>query len=54
MGEQDHRLELVARTRLWRYLTGDDTTDLDWYLSRAEGRAAIDRSTAERENDGDA
>jgi hypothetical protein len=52
MGEQDHRLELMARTRLWRYLTGDDTTDLDWYLSRTEGRATVDRMAAERASDG--
>lgn len=42
MGEQDHRLEIINRTRLWRYLTADDTVDLDWYLSRVEAREGID------------
>jgi hypothetical protein len=41
MGEQDHRLELMARARLWRYLTGDDAYDLDWYRTRLERRAAL-------------
>ena len=42
MGEQDHRLELMARTRLWRYLTGDDAFDLDWYHTRLDGRASLE------------
>lgn len=41
MGEQDYRLELFARTRLWRYLTGSHDYDLDWYHTRVEGRAAL-------------
>lgn len=32
------RLETVQRTRLWRYLTGDDSFDADWYLTRTERR----------------
>jgi Phytanoyl-CoA dioxygenase (PhyH) len=36
-----HRLETVQRTRLWRYLTGDDAFDVDWYLTRTERRAAL-------------
>jgi len=40
-GEADHRLELAARAQLWRYLTGDDRFDVDWYLTRTEGRAAL-------------
>lgn len=44
MGEQDHRLELRNRARLWRYLTGDDDADLDWYLTRSAVRAGIDRA----------
>jgi len=36
------RLETVQRARLWRYVTGDPTFDADWYLTRTEGRAAID------------
>jgi hypothetical protein len=33
-----HRLETVQRSRLWRYLTGDDAFDVDWYLTRTERR----------------
>ncbi len=40
------RLETVQRSRLWRYLTGDPTFDADWYLTRTEGREAIDRGIA--------
>ena len=36
-----HRLETVQRARLWRYLTGDDGFDVDWYLTRIERRAAL-------------
>lgn len=36
-----HRLETVQRARLWRYLTGDDTFDVDWYLTRTERRAGL-------------
>jgi hypothetical protein len=36
------RLETVNRARLWRYLTGDETFDADWYLTRTEGRQRID------------
>ena len=43
MGEQDHRLELIARTELWRYLTGDEAFDLDWYRTRIDRRAALER-----------
>lgn len=39
------RLETVNRSRLWRYLTGDERFDADWYLSRTEGRTALDRLT---------
>jgi hypothetical protein len=31
----------VQRARLWRYLTGDETYDVDHYLTRLEGRAAL-------------
>ena len=41
MGEQDYRLELIARTRLWRYLTGSPEFDLDWYHTRVEDRAGL-------------
>ncbi len=36
-----HRLETVQRARLWRYLTGDDAYDVDWYLTRTERRAGL-------------
>jgi len=36
-----HRLETVQRARLWRYLTGDQQFDVDWYLTRTERRAAL-------------
>jgi hypothetical protein len=36
-----HRLETVQRARLWRYLTGDQRFDVDWYLTRTERRAAL-------------
>lgn len=44
MGEQDHRLELIARAELWRYLTGDDRFDLDWYRTRVDRRAALEHT----------
>lgn len=41
MGEQDHRLELMRRSELWRYLTDDPTFDIDWYHTRLAARAAL-------------
>lgn len=41
LGEADHRLELANRARLWRYLTGDEGFDVDWYLTRTESRAGL-------------
>ena len=41
MSITDHRNEQVQRTKLWRYLTGDDRYDVDHYLTRLEGRAAL-------------
>jgi hypothetical protein len=35
------RLETVQRAQLWRYLTGDKSFDVDWYLTRTERRAAL-------------
>jgi hypothetical protein len=35
------RLELVHRARLWRYLTGDDRFDVDYYVTRIEAKAAL-------------
>jgi Phytanoyl-CoA dioxygenase (PhyH) len=37
-----HRLEIVQRSRLWRYLSNDDAFDVDWYLTRTERRAALE------------
>ncbi len=41
LGEADYRLELANRAALWRYLTGDDAFDVDWYLTRTEARAGL-------------
>lgn len=41
MGEHDHRLELIARAKLWRYLIGDEAFSLDWYRSRIDRRSVI-------------
>ena len=39
--EQDTgRLEFVNRVRLWRYLTGDDSYDADYWLTRLENLAS--------------
>jgi Phytanoyl-CoA dioxygenase (PhyH) len=35
------RLETVQRARLWRYLTGDEQFDVDWYLTRTERRLGL-------------
>lgn len=32
----DYRLEQVQRARLWRYLSGDEEFDVDYYLTRVE------------------
>lgn len=34
------RLELINRIRLWRYLTGDDSVDVDYWLTRVENEFA--------------
>ena len=47
MGEQDHRLELMARVALWRYVTGDKAFDLDWYHTRIDRRAALSPGSTE-------
>jgi hypothetical protein len=44
MSITDYRNEQVQRSKLWRYLTGDETYDVDHYLTRLEGRAALVRS----------
>jgi len=44
MGEADFRLELLNRAKLWRYLTGDNGYDIDWYLTRIEGHQDLDHA----------
>ncbi|MEZ5379308.1 MAG: phytanoyl-CoA dioxygenase family protein [Acidimicrobiales bacterium] len=39
MGTDESRRELTERARLWRYLSDDDTFDVDYYLVRTERRA---------------
>ena len=41
MSVTDYRNEQVQRALLWRYLTGDDRYDVDHYLTRLEGHAAV-------------
>ncbi len=41
MSITDYRNEQVQRAKLWRYLTGDETYDVDHYLTRLEGRAEL-------------
>ncbi len=36
----DYRYDLVKRARLWRHLTDDDSFDVDYYLTRLEGRTS--------------
>lgn len=40
-GVTDHRNDQIQRAKLWRYLTGDDQYDVDYYLSRLEGRSSL-------------
>ncbi|MEM9746223.1 MAG: phytanoyl-CoA dioxygenase family protein [Actinomycetota bacterium] len=40
-GTDSSRYDLVERIRLWRYVTGDESFDADYYLSRIERRAAL-------------
>jgi hypothetical protein len=40
-GVAEHRNNQTQRARLWRYLTGDDSYDVDHYLTRLAGRAAL-------------
>ncbi|MEQ8839585.1 MAG: phytanoyl-CoA dioxygenase family protein [Acidimicrobiales bacterium] len=37
----EYRLETMERVRLWRYLSGDEHFDVDWYRTRIEGRSAL-------------
>lgn len=41
MGISDYRNEQIQRAKLWRYLTGDATYDVDYYLTRVEQRAGL-------------
>ena len=38
---EDGRYEQMQHARLWRYLTGDDNYDVDYYLTRLEARAEM-------------
>ncbi len=40
-GVSEYRHEQTQRALLWRYLTGDNTYDVDHYLTRLERRASI-------------
>ncbi|MBM4266357.1 MAG: phytanoyl-CoA dioxygenase [Deltaproteobacteria bacterium] len=42
------RYDLVQRVRLWRYLSGDDRFDADYYLTRLEQRATLAESSTPR------
>lgn len=35
------RLDLLQRARLWRYVSGDDSFDVDYYLTRTERRQRL-------------
>ncbi len=37
----EERYEQMERARLWRYLSGDPTFDVDYYFTRLEGRAKL-------------
>ena len=41
--QQGHeaRYEQMQRARLWRYLSGDESFDVDYYYTRIEGRARL-------------
>jgi hypothetical protein len=36
----DGRLDLMQRTKLWRYVSGEDDYDVEYYLTRLENQAA--------------
>jgi Phytanoyl-CoA dioxygenase (PhyH) len=42
-----HRLELVKRAKLWRYLTADPSFDIDWYLTRTERRNTLEQAAVQ-------
>ena len=46
--QQGHesRYEQMERARLWRYLSGDEQFDVDYYHTRMEGRARANEETA--------
>jgi len=41
MGITEYRNDQMQRALLWRYLTGDDDFDVDYYLTRLEGRSQL-------------
>ena len=40
--ESTYRHELVQRSKLWRYLAGDDHFDIDWYVTRQQARRHLE------------
>lgn len=40
-GTDDSRYDLMERARLWRYLSGDESFDADYYLTRHEQRSGL-------------
>ena len=46
--QQGHevRYEQMERARLWRYLSGDDQFDVDYYHTRMEGRTRANNEIA--------
>ena len=42
----DFLLDLMEKTRLWRYLSGDPRFDVDWYHTRIENRAELFKEQA--------
>jgi hypothetical protein len=43
--ESTYRHELVQRAKLWRYLSGDDQFDIDWYLTRQQARQRLESTS---------
>lgn len=41
------RYEQMERARLWRYLSGDNNFDVDYYYTRMEGRAIVNQRNSE-------
>jgi hypothetical protein len=48
MGVTEYRNAQIQRSLLWRYLSGDDSFDVDYYLTRMEQRAERAAGSVER------